>query len=303
MEDFGDWENSMKVVIFQVKVPEKREDLKDQMFSSEPFTLEKQNESSTWRIQCNLSGRFKETDPLSVGVFLQCKSPKVPYNISYSFSVVKGHQDLSFEKPNNFVAKEKWKENHSFGHYNMVLNDDLYSYSEFFFPKGELRILMKVLIIEDPAPESKQAIDFSLSLEKMLNQEIFTDLIIKTEDKKQLKAHKSILCTRSKVFSKMFSTPKKEKLSGILKIDYEEAVVKELLKYIYCNKVGDISQIDIELFGAGQQYGLDGLQKLCLDSIYLRLDPENVIAIALFAKSQWLNLSSLLENCIIMMYA
>lgn len=292
----------MKVVVFHVKVP-KRERLVSRLVSSGPFTIATGTENeSTWRVECNLSvGLNKEVD--GVGVFLTFDSGKIPWKVVVSFSIMKRNGNI--EEPFKFqhdkcsVDKTDWEKCKSHGAFNVVAHYELYNSRNVYFPDGKLRILMKIITIEDSKIDN--GTEFHSSFERLLDQEMFSDLTIRTSDDKQLKAHKTILSARSEVFARMLTSQMKENETGIIEISDDSRVVEGLLKYIYCNKVENYCSSAHQLYDAAKRYELKGLQILCLNKIYGLLDPENVLDVVIFADTY--ELKSLYKDCIIMIFA
>ena len=92
-----------------------------------------------------------------------------------------------------------------------------------------------------------------------------TDIILQGKDQVQVKAHGIALSIRSKVFKAMLSHETKEKIERKIEIDdLDGAVLKEMVNYIYTDKVNDIQQHAHGLFYAAEKYDLPGLKLLCV---------------------------------------
>lgn len=190
----------MKVVVYHVKVPKREEFYKfsNQTLYSDLFTIDTgtRNESE-WKICCQFNVRFKQTDRHGVGVFLELESGKIPFKFKFSCSIIKRKGEyggiLNFQNTGWLIPKKEYRElqktGNSRGFYEMVSHDVLYNNLNIYFPDGNLRIGMKIIAIKEPDVDSKHIIDLVSTFEKLLDQEIFSDLIIKTSDNKQLKAH------------------------------------------------------------------------------------------------------------------
>lgn len=108
----------------------------------------------------------------------------------------------------------------------------------------------------------------------MLNDELFADINLKTRDGKMLKAHKSILASRSPMFFDLFKS-EMQSVSN-LEITDSEKTMKEILRYIYCEKV-NLDEVTRDLILAAHKYQLEDLKELCIDKIISKLTTKNVI--------------------------
>lgn len=112
----------------------------------------------------------------------------------------------------------------------------------------------------------------------MFEEDVLADFEICTSDRQLLKAHKAILAARSPVFHAMLRSDTQEAQIRSVKImDFDSMVIRELLRFIYCDKVEGLRKVDRELVFAADKYQLDDLKKLCLDSITSTLDLDNVL--------------------------
>lgn len=123
----------------------------------------------------------------------------------------------------------------------------------------------------------------------MMNEEIFADFDVETEDKKVLKAHKSVLAVSSPFFFGLLNTKMKEKEDSV--------VMREVLRFIYSNEVENLSAIVNELVFAAEKYQLEGLKELCVDSIIEALNTENVFQ-SLMAADRLTKAEELKKKCV-----
>ncbi|XP_001601681.2 protein roadkill [Nasonia vitripennis] len=116
------------------------------------------------------------------------------------------------------------------------------------------------LMIQRKYTESKQLL---ADLEQMMDEQEFSDIELTVEDK-TLRAHKSILGKRSRVFAAMFRNDMCEKRENKVKIvDVRHEVLQEMLRYMYTGKVNGIETMTDELLIAADKYSLDGLKGMC----------------------------------------
>ncbi|KAJ8669888.1 hypothetical protein QAD02_001147 [Eretmocerus hayati] len=106
------------------------------------------------------------------------------------------------------------------------------------------------------------------------------DMITKAEHRLLEKSFRS-----TKIFSQqgalfffaMFEHDMKENKENKLEIpDFEPAVIKEILRYIYAGKVENLDKLDSDLFLAANKYGITGLKNACEMTFIYNLDVDNV---------------------------
>jgi len=132
-----------------------------------------------------------------------------------------------------------------------------------------------------PETEPKESLDQDLimDLKKMFETSAFSDFELTSSDDEVFNVHKSVLSVRSPVFFAMLSNEMKEAKLNAAKIpNIDGATLKELLRFIYYNRVEDLSEVAEELVQAAEQYQLDKLKKQCFESLIESLTVENVIA-------------------------
>lgn len=116
------------------------------------------------------------------------------------------------------------------------------------------------------------------------DQSQLADFELKTKDNETLKAHRSIIAARSPVFFKMLTSDMEEAKQGWANVpDFDSIVMKEVLRFIYCNEVRDLNKIDYDLIFAAEKYQLDELKEICIDSMIAQLSSENVLKFAVIA--------------------
>lgn len=117
-----------------------------------------------------------------------------------------------------------------------------------------------------------------------------------TKDKQLLKAHRSILAYRSPVFLAMLKTLGS---TGILECDdFDHDIMKELLRYIYCNEVDGLNGTSTrQLVIAAEKYKLEGLKKVCMYIMSSTLTRENVLE-SLTIANQLSKSEKLIKDCL-----
>jgi hypothetical protein len=108
---------------------------------------------------------------------------------------------------------------------------------------------------------------------------------LKTSDGEAMKVHKVVLATRSPVFFAMLNNDMQEAEKGIANVpDFDSKLMKEVLRFIYCNEVEDLNEIAHDLVFAAEKYQLDGLKDMFIDSMISTLTTENVLKILLISE-------------------
>jgi speckle-type POZ protein len=112
----------------------------------------------------------------------------------------------------------------------------------------------------------------------MFDDSHFVDFVLRTSDNKELKTHKSIIVARSPVFFAMLKNDTKEAKENSADVpDFDSKTMKEFLRYIYSNEVQDLESIARDLVFAAEKYEIDGLKKICMESLHASISTENVV--------------------------
>lgn len=114
--------------------------------------------------------------------------------------------------------------------------------------------------------------ELSSDFQKMFDDQLFTDLEIKAKNGQILKAHRSVLAVRSPEFYAMLTD---SKTSSLKALDFDSKTLKELLRFIYCEKVEGRDNHNLLL--AAEKYGIAKLKRTCIQSMIRSLTAKNVI--------------------------
>lgn len=152
-------------------------------------------------------------------------------------------------------------------------------FSEIFLSDGHLNILCQVTTQLEPH-RCGIARDFGLLLES----ERLSDVKLVVNKVHQFPAHRSVLGSRSPVFATMFENNMIESTGNIVEIsDIEPEVVKELLRFIYTERVECLDVLGLELFVAADKYALEDLKFKCEDVLCNSIDAENAVVLLIHA--------------------
>jgi speckle-type POZ protein len=124
------------------------------------------------------------------------------------------------------------------------------------------------------------------------------DFKLKASDSEVLYAHKFILAARSPVFYGMVTSEMKEANEGVVDVpDFDLMIMKEVLRFIYCNEVEKLEEIAEDLIVAADNYKLEHLKSMCIESLAPKVTHDNVCQMV--ALSQRVsNASKLFDSCL-----
>ena len=132
----------------------------------------------------------------------------------------------------------------------------------------------------------------------MFENELFSDFEIKTKDGKILKTHKAILAARSPMVYEMLKNEMNDVKGNFATVpDFNFVVMKEVLRFVYCNEVENLKQLARELIYAADKYQLDGLKDLCITPIISSLNVDNAVD-TLLLTDRVSNTKNLFDDCL-----
>ncbi|XP_054720622.1 speckle-type POZ protein B-like [Uloborus diversus] len=138
---------------------------------------------------------------------------------------------------------------------------------------------------KDPLTEKEDSLtSISTDFEALYNNQKFTDVTLKL-DNYEFPVHKVILRSRSKVFEAMFEHDMQENRQHTVDlVDMEPDTVKDMLRYIYCGKVRQLSpKAALNLYIAADRYDLQELVLHCRKIILSTLSVDNLCEVSAVA--------------------
>ena len=118
---------------------------------------------------------------------------------------------------------------------------------------------------------------FHQSLGRLLTDSVFSDFTISCGSEK-FQCHKVVLANRSDVFARLLTskdwTENKKNLFQIN--DHDPAVVKQMLEFVYSNRIPDGTECSVELLVIADQFNLQGLIQLCESEISKKVTCQSV---------------------------
>ncbi|XP_065223723.1 speckle-type POZ protein-like isoform X2 [Planococcus citri] len=128
--------------------------------------------------------------------------------------------------------------------------------------------------------------------ETMFENPKYSDVVFRTNGS-EYPAHKAILAASSPIFAAILQ--RKDTRNGknrkirINVTHMNEEVFRAMLQYIYTGKCDNVDQLADRLFVAATKYGLDGLRKICEQSLCKTLSAEKAEDMFVFAKKHHAN--------------
>lgn len=122
-------------------------------------------------------------------------------------------------------------------------------------------------------PEAQLSNDFEI----LLNNGLFSDVVMKSIEGTEFKVHKAVLASRSVVLKAHFEHNTTECHTNIVESPLEEEVLNEVLTFIYSDKAPSVDDIPEKLLAAADYYQLSKLKSLCEEALQKKLTVENAI--------------------------
>lgn len=151
--------------------------------------------------------------------------------------------------------------------YEYVLHDDTLN----------LKFLFTIPDIKLDRSQYLNEVEFSNDFHRLLINDIFSDITIKSSDGKEYRAHKAVLACRSAVLKANFEHNTTECITNIVESPFESEVLHDVLKFMYSNEAPKIDEIPMKLLLAADYYQLYRLKYLCEEALYRKLNLDNAI--------------------------
>ncbi|GAU98840.1 hypothetical protein RvY_09930 [Ramazzottius varieornatus] len=248
------------------------------------------NDKLKWCLRVNPKGLDDESkDYLSLYLFLvSCNKNEVRAKFKFSILNAKREETRAMESQRayRFVQGKDW------GFKKFIRRDFLMDEANGLLPDDKLTLFCEVSVISDSQnvsgqnsatqfkiPDCRLAEDYG----QLLESGQFADVILTTANR-ELKAHKSILASRSRVFAAMFGHEMEESKTNKVKIDdVQEDVLEEVLRFIYTGRAPNMEKMADELLAAADKYELDRLKVQCEESLWTNLSVEHVSDVLILA--------------------
>ncbi|XP_004923801.1 speckle-type POZ protein-like [Bombyx mandarina] len=149
----------------------------------------------------------------------------------------------------------------------------------FLLSDGSLRLKVQFMVTNDIKIDRSTVPEAQLSndLENLLNDGLFSDVIIKSAEGIEFKVHKAVLASRSAVLKAHFEHNTTECYTNVIESLLESTVLQEVLTFIYSDKAPRVDDIPEKLLAAADYYQLNRLKSLCEEALHKKLTVENAI--------------------------
>ena len=132
--------------------------------------------------------------------------------------------------------------------------------------------------------------EFNLSkvMDEARHNNLFTDVTLVVADGKEFKAHKAVLASQSPFFKTRFEdrwSGQKNSDSRVEMTDVPEVVMDTVLTYLYTGKATNIRKIAFQVLPTAEEYGIEGLQKMCEKVLAETVMDKNVVNILIHAET------------------
>jgi len=124
-----------------------------------------------------------------------------------------------------------------------------------------------------------------------------TDIILEAACGELIRAHTSILCTRSMYMRALIEGPRAENVNGILRMEYSSTAIKALLRFLYTSEV-DEEALALDLGGIvdlASKHEQEGLRAACEKAALQTLTVKTIVPILVMAFLQ--DLHAVKEAC------
>ncbi|XP_065356401.1 speckle-type POZ protein-like [Calliphora vicina] len=136
-----------------------------------------------------------------------------------------------------------------------------------------LTISCRLIIMNDDSLITNTNCSLIADLGNMLENKILSDVILKSKDKHEFRAHKCILAARCDYFATLFETCKKNKFYNM---NFDRKTCEAFLLYIYTGKVSVSDELLQPLLKLANKYKLKELKSLCENKLPKKNLPKNI---------------------------
>lgn len=139
---------------------------------------------------------------------------------------------------------------------------------------GDVQVFVKIQLVPSETDRHSLAQDMA----RLMLQED-GDVTVLAAGNKEFHAHYTLLVSRSKIFAEML----RENHKKLDLTEVPEDVVREILRYIYTDRVENLDNLASTLIAAADRFKMSGLQTLCERSLMETITPESVASLLLLA--------------------
>ncbi|XP_058792339.1 speckle-type POZ protein-like [Phymastichus coffea] len=212
-----------------------------------------------------LDGKYTLSVLTNDGTKFMEESEECQYNKNYS----------SWGFP-SFIKNELIRDNSL----NLLVNDSLKLQCEVAIVTG----IDEVSSDDTPQTRDNVAQNVLSHFEQLFLDQRLGDVKLSAACGRALHAHKSILTARSPIFAAMFEHDTMERQQNAVDIkDVEFNVLKEMLRFIYADRIEITDKSTSDLLIAADKYQIEGLKEHCVQLLSDNISVENVAEVLVIA--------------------
>ncbi|KAJ8678635.1 hypothetical protein QAD02_014422 [Eretmocerus hayati] len=251
-------------------------------------------EKIKWHLRLYPNGNFYASDNGYIALYLYLESCDAPsIEAKCKFSLINSRREESNIRSSRNCHKFVGIDPHQrfTGLANFIRRDFVMDPANGLLPHDTLTVLCEIRACRGIINILGISISSQLRIQKtqpddfgaLLDSEEFSDVSL-IVGCREFRVHKAILAARSPVFLAMFKNDMKEKYENIVEIpDIDERVMREVLRFIYAERVEKIHELANDLLAAAEKYSLEGLKMMCEEALCGKLTVHNaadVLALA-----------------------
>ena len=253
------------------------------VLESSPFSID--NHDFTLQLYIKGNSNFQH-EFTHIYFCYKCSADDIQPEGWYSVSILNGKNEKSIEFSTNIIKHDMKLGHRSF--VGILQHDELIDKVNNLLANDSLQLFCELTILREQenkignnlkiAISPKSNDDKCIYFEKIYTDSRFHDVKLVTPCGRILEAHKNVLAARSAVFSAMFDHDFLENKTNVVDIpDIEYAILQEMLRYIYTNRVKNFENLAGELLLASDKYQIDDLKEKCAEVLCENITIENAI--------------------------
>ena len=245
-------------------------------------TINVPGQNVSWYLRLYPNGENDESKDC-IGLYLKLKTSDEVVKVKVTFTVFLDKNEIASRVCNVSFTPKVTLENSIAPNAVRRVSDE-WGYAAFLkrsslkfknTPKGKKKTKLNTLKICCKIEQTTKS-QLLIDLNDMIENGTFSDIEVVVGGQ-VFKTHKAILALRSPVFKAMLELDIAEKNNNIIIIeDIKPDVFKELLTYIYTERVPNMSAMAPDLFFAADKYDLAKLKEMCVFEMTNTLHVDNV---------------------------
>ncbi|XP_057318206.1 speckle-type POZ protein-like [Microplitis mediator] len=239
---------------------------------------------SKWELQLKLNNNKESALKEWISISLNSRSTGDThlFKIKYSLSILDDKKEKKFKQKSFQVIRKM----DTLNILKFLEVKQLFEMKDKLLPDNELTICIKITEFTEPTHVDSPIIKIPLKtsdhkivhdLKDLFDSRAGSDVVLVVGDKK-IPAHKTLLMSRSPVFSAMFTHQLKENKENEVTIpDMDPDVCEKLLEFIYTDNVTKLDGVSERLYEVADKYQIPTLKESCEESLCKNVNVENAV--------------------------